>query len=175
LKLETWNMIFSQMALICIHWRNLQIVLFDLPLSITFQNDSKKHYYKYYESFGFWFFGCHGLLLNFIILTLFETETSPTILTPDQHDPFILGHVGGLHIDFPFHYHLLLLLLELWPQSKTILNSNVNTTKPGSKALWEQWQLLEGFQWASAQLLKYKERKKERIDLTLSDDHHLSL
>jgi hypothetical protein len=48
--------------------------------------------------------------------------------------------------------------------SQTTLNSNVNTTKPGSKALWDQWQLLDGIQWASAQLLlKYKGRKKELI------------
>jgi hypothetical protein len=46
---------------------------------------------------------------------------------------------------------------------QTTLNSNVNTTKPESKALWDQWQLLDGFQWPSAQLLKYKERKKELI------------
>jgi hypothetical protein len=62
---------------------------------------------------GFWFFGCHGLLLNLIILTFLKLKLplQSWLLTNMIH---LFGHVG-FHIDFSFHYHLLCLSCGLKP------------------------------------------------------------
>jgi len=98
---------------------------------------------------------------------LLETETSLTILTLLLTNMIhLFGHEGLIpHRFFIFTTILLCLSWGLKP-NYPLLNSNVNTTKSRVQSIMgamTAFGWMDGFQWASAQLLKYKGRKKELI------------